>query len=87
LNLIDELKRRISTGESAQREKSNTSEAFETLKQNYKLAWEATKPDQTDDRERLWQAVQIVGKVEAHLQHLIDEGKISAKEIENLSKG
>lgn len=82
-----ELERRVATGEGARRELRNTTEAFETLKENYHAAWEQTKPHQTDDRERLWQAIQIVGKVEAHLQHLIDEGKISAKQIETLSKG
>lgn len=87
MNLIDELKRRITKGEGAQREKNNTSDAFELLTKTYTNALINTKPSQTDDRERLWQAIQIVGKVEAHLQHLIDEGKISAKEIENLSKG
>lgn len=87
MKLLDDLKQRIAKGEAAQREKTNTSEAFSILTENYKLAWEATQPHQKDDRERLWQAVQIVGKVEAHLQHLIDEGKISAKEIETLTKG
>ena len=83
----DDLKQRVTIGQGAQRELTNTKEAFDTLKDEYRKAWESTKTHQTDDRERLWQAIQIVGKVEAQLQHLIDEGKISAKQIETLSKG
>lgn len=84
--MIDELKRLVSRAESVKREQSHTGDAFKLLKEKYTEAFINTKPHQTDDRERLWQAIQIVGKVEAHLQHLIDEGKISAKEIERLSK-
>jgi len=83
---IDELKRLVTKAESVKREVTHTGTAFKTLKEAYTAALIATKPHQTDDRERLWQAIQIVGKVEAHLQHLIDEGKISAKQIETLSK-
>lgn len=84
---IDDLKQRVATGESANRELGNTKQAFKDLKKAYTDALINTKPAQTEDRERLWQAIQIVGKVEAHLQHLIDEGKISAKQIETLGKG
>lgn len=87
MSVIDELKRLVTKAESVKREVTHTGTAFKTLKEAYTAALIATKPQQEDDRERLWQAIQIVGKVEAHLQHLIDEGKISAKQIENLSKG
>jgi hypothetical protein len=57
-------------------------EAFATLEREYVEAWRLTAARDTDARERLWQAVQIVGKVRQHLSTVLDRGKLSAKELE-----
>ncbi len=48
-------------------------------------AWEATKYNDTDGRERLWQAYQIVGKVKSHLEQAMSNGKVSQAELASLS--
>jgi hypothetical protein len=60
--------------------------AFDDLKAAYMDAWEATAARDTDSRERLWQAVQIVGKVKTHLHSVVANGKIAARELEEIGK-
>ena len=40
-----------------------------------------------EGRERLWQAVQIIGKVESHLIQQVQNGKIAEADIQRLRKG
>ncbi len=61
-------------------------EAFAALKRDYIEAWEGSQPRDTDGRERLWQALQIVGKVEAHLHSVYESGALAQKEIDNLQR-
>ena len=62
-------------------------EAFDALKREYIGAWEASPARDTDARERLWQAVQIVGKVRSHLQAMVGDGKIAQADIERMARG
>jgi hypothetical protein len=55
--------------------------AFETLRSEYLKAWEESKYNATDDRERLWQARQIVGKVETHLKTIIQDGRLARAQL------
>lgn len=59
-------------------------EAFSKLEEAYLEAWKATKYDQTDARERLWQAFQIVGKVKTHLATVAANGALARKELEEI---
>jgi hypothetical protein len=61
--------------------------AFETLRAEYLKAWEATKYNDTDGRERLWQAVQIVGKVRGQLEAYVTDGKLAQVEIDRIQYG
>lgn len=61
-------------------------EAFEGLRAEYLKAWEATGARDTDARERLWQAYQIVGKVRTHLSHVASGGKMAQKQIDDVAK-
>jgi hypothetical protein len=54
---------------------------FVTLRAEYLRAWETSKYNATDDRERLWQAVQIIGKVESHLKTLIQDGHLARAQL------
>ena len=60
--------------------------AFATLKDEYQKAWENSPPRDTDGRERLWQAFQIVGKVETHLANVLNDGKIAQHEMSRLTR-
>jgi hypothetical protein len=40
----------------------------------------------TEGRERLWQAVQIVGKVKGHLNHVLASGRLAAASLNELTK-
>jgi len=60
-------------------------EGFATLEREYVDAWRLTAARDTDARERLWQAVQIVGKVQQHLQMVMANGSLAAKELEQIN--
>ena len=77
----------VNQGHQAHRELERTEEAFATLKAEYVSAWEATSLRDADGRERLWQAVQIVGKVESHLKQLVANGRVAQGDIARLRSG
>jgi len=60
-------------------------EAFETLDRDYAKAWRETAARDTDARERLWQAVQIVGKVRDHLVTVVNGGKLAQRELNDIA--
>ena len=60
-------------------------EAFETLDRDYSRAWRATAARDTDARERLWQAVQVVAKVRDHLIRVVNGGKLAQRQINELA--
>lgn len=55
--------------------------SIDQLEKDYIAAWRATGPRDTDARERLWQAVQIVGKFRDHLSMMVSDGKLAQAEI------
>jgi hypothetical protein len=60
-------------------------EALETLDREYTRAWRATAARDTDARERLWQAVQVVAKVRDHLIRVVNGGKLAQRQINELA--
>jgi len=60
-------------------------EAFDTLDRDYLKAWRATAARDTDARERLWQAVQVVAKVRDHLAGAVTNGKLAQRELDELA--
>ena len=60
-------------------------EALETLDRDYVKAWRATHARDTDARERLWQAVQVVAKVRDHLAHVIAGGRLAQRELDDIA--
>lgn len=56
-------------------------EAFGTLKAEYLTGWEATAARDTDARERLWLAVQVLGKVWTHLEQVAADGRVATREL------
>jgi hypothetical protein len=61
-------------------------EARDELIKTYEAAWRATKPSETEGREKLWQAVQIVGKVWDHLESVAANGKVAQADLNALLK-
>ncbi|VIO77373.1 hypothetical protein [Bradyrhizobium ivorense] len=61
-------------------------EAFGTLEQGYISAWRATTIDDVSAREKLFLAINIVGKVRDHLGAAIANGKLAQAELNELTR-
>jgi hypothetical protein len=62
-------------------------EAFTRLEQDYIDAWRISPARDTDGRERLWQAVNIVAKVRDHIVKVVNDGKLSQRHLNELAHG
>jgi hypothetical protein len=62
------------------------SEAFTALEQNYTAAWRATTIDDVGGREKLFLAINIVGKVRDHLGAIVANGKLAQAELKELAE-
>jgi hypothetical protein len=60
-------------------------EAFVRLDADYIAAWRTTPVRDTDARERIWQATQIVGKVRDHLSAVLNNGKLARRQLDELA--
>jgi hypothetical protein len=62
-------------------------ESIEALKRLYSEALlDKTGAKESDTREKLWIAYNVVGKVEQHLHTIIETGKLAAKQLEDFRK-
>src|SRR5882724_4020752 len=61
-------------------------EAFTTLEQNYVAAWRATTVEDMSGREKLFLAINIVGKVRDHLTATVANGKLAQAELKELAQ-
>lgn len=59
-------------------------EAFTELEASYIQAWRATHVDQTAGREKLFLAINVLGKVQQHLIAVISDGKLADRELKDL---
>jgi hypothetical protein len=59
-------------------------EAFKGLEDSYSSAWRATAIDDVSGREKLFLAINIVGKVRDHLASLVANGKLAQAELKEL---
>jgi len=62
------------------------SEAFDTLEKSYIAAWRATTIDDASGREKLFLAINVVGKVRDHLASVIANGKLARAELKELAE-
>ena len=58
-------------------------DAFSNLKKLYSESLFNTGAKEQDTREKLWLAFNVVGKVEHHLQEILDTGKLAKKQLED----
>ncbi len=61
-------------------------EAFTALEASYVSAWRATGIDDTTGREKLFLAINIVGKVRDHLGAVVANGKLAEAELKELAR-
>jgi|TARA_R100001460_G_scaffold13981_2_gene31418 hypothetical protein len=62
-------------------------EATKTLKKIYSEALlEKTGAKESETREKLWIAYNVVGKVEQHLKSILETGKLAEKQLEEFRK-
>jgi hypothetical protein len=61
-------------------------DAFKGLEEAYTSAWRATLIDDVSGREKLFLAINVVGKVRDHLQGIVNNGKLAAKELQQLAE-
>jgi hypothetical protein len=59
-------------------------ESFKSLEDAYTAAWRATTIDDVTGREKLFLAVNVIGKVRDHLSGIVSNGSIAEAEIKDL---
>jgi hypothetical protein len=59
--------------------------AFKGLEEAYTAAWRNTTIDDVAAREKLFLAINIVGKVRDHLTSVVNNGKLAAAELKQLA--
>lgn len=62
------------------------SESFDALEKSYVAAWRATTIDDAAGREKLFLAINIVGKVRDHLAGVVANGKLARAELKELAE-
>ena len=84
----DELSKAAAKGNRARNLLDNDllTEAFKGLEDSYTAAWRATTIDDISGREKLFLAINIVGKVRDHLTSVVNNGKLAAAELKELSQ-
>jgi len=60
-------------------------EAFNTLERSYIEAWQSTRIEDQLGREKLFVAVNVLGKVKQHLQNVVASGKVAENDIYQLA--
>jgi hypothetical protein len=61
-------------------------EAFAALDAQYIAAWRTTPARDVVAREKLWQAVNVVGLVKDHLGKVVSDGKLAQAELNMRAK-
>ncbi len=59
--------------------------AFKNLEQTYTEAWRATTIDDIGAREKLFLAINVVGKVRDHLVAVVTNGRLAQAELKQLA--
>jgi hypothetical protein len=88
--MIDESKLREATGKALRAQELIDNElltgAFRGLEASYTEAWRATTIDDISGREKLFLAINIVGKVRDHLTAIVTNGKLAQAELKELAQ-
>ena len=84
----DTLSQAASEGARARQllENDLLAEAFKGLEDSYTAAWRATVIDDVGGREKLFLAINIVGKVRDHLSAIVTNGRLAETELRQLAE-
>ena len=85
---MDELRlhREIAADARTQAELETLDEAFAALKDQYIAAWQKSGLSEREARERLWQAVQIVDRVQQHLRQVAGGGRLAERQLDEIRR-
>lgn len=61
-------------------------EAFATLEQSYVDRWRASRVGEDAVREKLFIAINVIGKVKDHINSIVSNGAIAKKELDELER-
>jgi hypothetical protein len=61
-------------------------EGFDALEAAYIAMWRATRPEDQNAREKLYLAVNVIGKLREHLQSVIANGRLADSELNALTQ-
>lgn len=86
---MSELANDINRGRKAQEWLNLTEELkfFDTIETELIAGWKTTSARDTEAREKLWQGVQITGRVKNLAVQLVNNGMLAAKELDEFAKG
>ena len=84
----DKLQQEVSQANKAKQlfENPLLKESFDKLKKLYAESLFNTGAKETEAREKLWLAYNVVGKVEQNLLEILDTGKLASKQLEEFRK-
>lgn len=60
-------------------------EAFVKLEAEYTAAWRRSADAEIQTRERIYMAINILASVRAHLQQMLNNGKIAQQQLDELA--
>jgi hypothetical protein len=80
------LRADLTAATAAEETLSSLRDAFASLESEYVKAWKATPARDADARERLWQAVQIIAKVEAHLRAVAAGRRLAERQLAEIAR-
>lgn len=85
---VGKLQKEVSQANKAKQlfENPLLKESFDKLKKLYADSLFNTGAKETETREKLWLAYNVVGKVEQNLLEMIDTGKLATKQLEDYRK-
>ena len=85
---VSKLQQEVSQANKAKQlfENPLLKESFDKLKKLYSESLFNTGAKETETREKLWLAYNIVGKVEQQLLEILDTGKLADKQLEDFRK-
>lgn len=85
--MTDKLQTAITKGNKAKQflEDETLKGAFEALEKRYIDAWRTTDPGDGDGREKLYLAVNILGKVKEHIAAVAANGRLAQAELDRMT--
>lgn len=78
----------LSRGRDAQQLLSHPllAEAFQTIEDEVKHAWEGSPANDLQGRERLWMMLKLLSRVRQHLDSVVNSGKMAERTIADRAK-